>query len=75
MGEIQRTSGLVGPLSLRVTLFLGALLGLLLGLSFYFDWPYALAVPAVLAVVYFALYHMNALFLAVVFFTPLSINI
>lgn len=75
MGEIQRASELIRPLSLSITLFLGALMGLLLGLSFYFDWPYVLAVPAVLAVVYFALYHMNALFMAVVFFTPLSINI
>ena len=75
MGEIQRASELIRSLSLSITLFLGALMGLLLGLSFYFDWPYVLAVPAVLAVVYFALYHMNALFLAVVFFTPLSINI
>jgi O-antigen ligase len=53
----------------------GGLVGLLMGLAFYFDWLYLLSIPMLLAVLYVAIYHIDFLFQSIVFFTPLSVNI
>ena len=74
MGEIQRTSSFLN-FNTVILIVIGAAIGLLMGLAFYFDWLYLLAIPLILAVLYIAIYHIDLLFLAIVFFTPLSINI
>ena len=74
MGEIQRTSGFLS-VKLLVAIIAGGIVGILMGLAFYFDWLYLLAIPILLAVLYVAIYHIDFLFQSIVFFTPLSVNI
>ena len=74
MGEIQRTSSFLN-FNTVILIVIGAAIGLLMGLAFYFDWLFLLTIPIILAVLYIAMYHIDLLFLAIVFFAPLSINI
>ena len=74
MGEVQGTTGIL-RLTPGLLIVAGASIGLLMGMAFYLDWMYLLSIPIILAVLYVAVYHSALLFLAIVFFTPLSINI
>jgi len=42
--------------------------------ALYYDYPLILGIPIVLAIVYFAIYHLDYLFEFVVLFTPISLN-
>lgn len=57
------------------TLALGSLFGIVLSLTFEFSWYISLLPALILMVLYFAVFHTQALFLSLAFFTPLSINI
>ncbi|MFM7595240.1 MAG: O-antigen ligase family protein [Flavobacteriales bacterium] len=74
MGEVQRTKSIL-RLTPPLLILLGSSIGLLMGMAFYLDWLFLLSLPVILAVLYVAVYHTGLLFQAVVFFTPLSINI
>ena len=74
MGEVQGTTGIL-RLTPGLLIVAGASIGLLMGMAFYLDLMYLLSIPIILAVLYVAIYYTESLFLAIVFFTPLSINI
>ncbi len=74
MGEVQGTARIL-RLSPGLLILAGSSIGLLMGMAFYLDLMYLLSIPIILAVLYVAIYYTESLFLAIVFFTPLSINI
>lgn len=61
--------------SLIVSIIGGLLLSLIFGISAYLDNYYYLLIPIALALIYFALYYTNYLFLSLALLTPLSVNI
>jgi len=58
-----------------VTIVFGALIGFVLAYVFQYGWYFALVIPAVIAIIFLAIYQTQTVFISLAFFTPLSINI
>ena len=65
----------MGSKTLLVSGSIGLVISLLFGYAWYTESYVFLLIPILLAALYFSLYHAEALFLSIAFFTPLSVNI